>query len=447
VEQFVAQIAQRIAGERLFSRRQKILVAVSGGVDSIVLLKVLHELSNANSWKLAIAHFNHRLRGAKSDRDAEHVNQTALKLDLPFFLEDGDVAAAAASNGDSIEMAARQARHRFLAETAKRWRCRKIALAHHADDQVELFFLRLLRGAGIEGLTGMQSSAPSPEDPRYTLTRPLLHTSRAEIENYAREQKIKFREDASNRDVKHERNRIRHELLPSLRRDYQPALDQVIRRTMHLLDGERELADCGATHLERSSIEFDQLPVGFRRRTIRDELIRLGINPNFELVNQLLNTQGEILTTPGGRRIARTQATLTIVAPAVDFDEQPSITVVPGNTAQSASIWSSTVKFRVIGKKLSPGTEAGELFDFGRIGPKIIIRTWKRGDRYQPIGMKESVKLQDCFVNQKIPKNRRHRLLIATTAEGDIFWVEGLRIGELGKIRRNTRRTLEWNCR
>jgi len=131
---------------------EKVLVAVSGGLDSMVLWRVLQELAPAHRWRLVVAHYNHGLRGAESDRDEALVRSVARRLRCPFFSERGDVATLAKERGLSIEMAARQLRHEFLARTARSQTCSSIALAHHADDQVELFFLRLLRGAGHEGL-------------------------------------------------------------------------------------------------------------------------------------------------------------------------------------------------------------------------------------------------------------------------------------------------------
>jgi tRNA(Ile)-lysidine synthase len=447
VGNFTEQVAEHIAANSLFSRRQKILIAVSGGVDSMVLLNLLHELSAEHSWQLAIAHFNHQLRGRESDRDGAFVRKTAERLGMQFFVGEGDVASNAAASGDSIEMAARKCRHRYLAKTAQSWRCRKIALAHHNDDQVELFFLRLFRGAGIDGLTGMHPTSPSPEDSRLTLARPLLEATREDIEKYARDHKIRFREDASNRDPKHQRNQIRHELLPMLRREFQPALNSVVSRTMSLLAGESELADHGADQLVDSSAEFDEFPKGFRRRLMRNELIRLGIDPNFELVEQLLAQEGEIVSAPGGSRITRNREKLTTIPPRTGFEACEAITITPRTIWQSTSIGDTEVSYRDVRKKIPPHTEHDETFDLEQIGPEIILRRWQPGDRYVPIGMKKSVKLQDCFVNQKIPKAERHRLLIATTSTGEIFWVERLRIGELAKIGQNTSTMLQWRSR
>src|SRR5262249_50888065 len=145
---------------------QKILVAVSGGVDSMVLLHLLHGLSQKQKWQITVAHLNHQLRGRSSDADEKLVVRTARDLGLPLVAGRADVKRLVKTSKLSLEMAARKTRHEFLANTAARLKIPTIALAHHADDQVELFFLRLLRGSGSEGLAGMKWRNPSPANPK-----------------------------------------------------------------------------------------------------------------------------------------------------------------------------------------------------------------------------------------------------------------------------------------
>jgi len=225
VNSLLGQVQESIARRRLFRRGQSILVAVSGGADSMALLHVLHGLAARNRWRLTVAHFNHGLRGRSSDADGRLVARTAKKLGLPFVSERADVRQFASAHKLSIEMAARKVRHDFLARAAARRRISSVALAHHADDQLELFFLRLLRGSGGEGLAGMKWRNPSPSSPKIELIRPLLDQPKSALKSFAAEMKIPFREDATNALLEIQRNRIRHELLPLLREKYQPALD------------------------------------------------------------------------------------------------------------------------------------------------------------------------------------------------------------------------------
>ena len=174
MRQFLHSIESEIQSRGLLPRDQKILVAVSGGADSLVLLQSLASLAAKFRWKLSVAHFNHQLRGRASDADEQLVRQSAAALKLPVVVGRADVKAFAKESKFSIEMAARKLRHEFFARVAKSQKISVVALAHHADDQVELFFLRVLRGAGGEGLTGMKWRSPSPADKSITLVRPLL---------------------------------------------------------------------------------------------------------------------------------------------------------------------------------------------------------------------------------------------------------------------------------
>ena len=158
------RVEENISRRQLLKRGQKILVAVSGGLDSMALLYILDLLAKKNRWKISVAHFNHQLRGRASEADEKLVRQTAAALKLPVVVERADVKRFAAQSKLSIEMAARKLRHEFFARVAKQQMISVVALAHHADDQVELFFLRLLRGAGGEGLGGMKWLARSPVD-------------------------------------------------------------------------------------------------------------------------------------------------------------------------------------------------------------------------------------------------------------------------------------------
>ena len=235
------RVEHSIRERTLFRGGGKILVAVSGGLDSMVLLHVLARLAKAHQWKLVVAHFNHQLRGRSSAADERLVKRTATRLRLKFHAGRGDVKSLSQTNGVSIEMAARELRHAFLAKTARQARCRVIATAHHADDQVELFFLRLLRGAGGEGLAGMKWKADSPADRRLRLVRPLLNVDKAALAEYAKCVGIAFREDASNRSADILRNRVRLELLPLLRRRFNPAVDKSISRLMEIVSAEAEV--------------------------------------------------------------------------------------------------------------------------------------------------------------------------------------------------------------
>lgn len=397
----------------------------------MVLLHVLH------GKNVEVAHLNHQLRGKSSHADERLVRKTAEKLKLPCHIERADVKAFARDRKLSVEMVARQCRHEFYARLARKLGIRKVALAHHADDQVELFFLRLLRGAGPEGLAGMPEISPSSIDPSLTIIRPLLTATKEEIRAYAGKHKIPFREDATNLSVSILRNRIRHKLIPLLKRDYQPGLNPAILRVMELLRAESEFI---VREGERTRGPFDKLPIALQRRRLQQQLYAAGVDASFDLVEHLRLHPVTPITVNPETLVSRDPDGLLTVShpPHWSADSLSASLAEPG----SIDFGSLTIKWSIGRGKPSKNTE---YFDADKIGDTIFLRYWWPGDRFQPIGMARNVKLQDLFTNLKIPRGERHRLVVATTASGGIFWVEGLRISEQFKIEPSTKRRLKWS--
>lgn len=446
------QIAKNIRARKLFRDGEHVLVAVSGGLDSMVLLHVLHSLAAEHKWKLTVAHFNHRLRGRESDADEKFVCQEAKKLPVPVVVDGADVKEHAKTSGQSIEMAARELRHAFFARTAKKLKVRTVALAHQADDQVELFFLRLLRGASVDGLAGMRWRGASPADDSVQLVRPLLNLSRAELEAFAREHKIRWREDTSNLSTDFLRNRVRRELIPLLQKHYQPGLRKSILRFGELLRAESEVvADVTKQALEKNT-SFEKLPVAVQRRSLQQQVLALGFNVDFETIEHLrLNGAKVIELNPATRLKRDVKGKVLLVAKSAARFISAECTVKLEGRVTKARLGDRALIFSVAlqhGRKFTPRANT-EYFDADRVGPNIVLRHWQPGDRFQPIGSKTSRKLQDMFVDLKIPKSERHTRVIATTVAGEIFWVQGLRIGDNFKLTDKTTRklALQWQTR
>jgi tRNA(Ile)-lysidine synthase len=485
-----------IRQKKLLQTGQPILVAVSGGLDSMVLLHLLHQISQKESWKLAVAHLNHQLRGRSSHADERLVGDTARKLGLPFVLERADVRKLARKHKLSIEMAARKLRHDFLAREAIRLGIQTVALGHHADDQIELFFLRLLRGSGGEGLAGMSSISVSPSNKQVILVRPMLDLSKSDLKEFAIKNDIRFREDASNASLKFQRNRIRHELLPLLRERYQKSLDKIILRVGEIVSAESDFTTQCAMHwlekLEglkkpkrRSGRPFEELPVALQRRIVQLQSLKLGFPINFDTVENLRLNPERAVNIPGNDRVAcltrdisgcitlSSQAKAEFqtssqkvslsknpghlvfdglriewhVASGVSPDVEPGI--LPGgiNLKKHASKPSTPGPGGKVPPSTAGSTPAGtfEYFDAQKIGSSMLLRHWRPGDRFNPIGMQRFVKLQDIFTNEKIPRNKRRSLVVALAENGEVFWVEGLRISENFKVTKTTKKYLHWS--
>ncbi len=449
MDNFIQRVEQAIARHRLLADGETVIVGVSGGVDSMVLLQTLKTLSTKHRWKLIVAHFNHGLRGKDADADERFVTSVAKKLGLSFASDKQDVKQLARTHRLSMEMAARKFRHEFLAQTARQARSRCVALAHHADDQVELFFLRLLRGAGAQGLGGMKWKAPSPAARDVALVRPLLGESKAALVEFARARGIKFREDATNRSADILRNRIRRKLLPLLRRNYHPTIDSAVLRTMELVSDEGDFLSVEtARWLKNKKGEpFDSIHVALQRRIVQAGLLTHGIVPQFEHIEKLRTNPNQWLTVGAGF-ICRRTPDGTIEARSVNSVRvaETHASVHLGFRAGKAQCDSVRFSWNFLrGAKLPRLRPRTEFFDADAVGESIELRHWRAGDRFQPIGMANAVKLQDFFVNQKIPREHRHELFIATAFGGDIFWVEDQRIGERFKVTPGTKRILQWH--
>lgn len=424
----------------------------------MALLHVLHALAPEFGWKLSVAHFNHQLRGRSSNADERLVRATARRLKLACDVASDDVRAVAAKRGISIEMAGRELRHAFFAKCARRRRARVVTLAHHADDQVELFFLRLLRGAGAEGLGGMKPSSASPEDGHIELTRPFLGFGKEEIAAFAREARVCFREDASNGSTEFDRNWIRHELLPLLR-ERQPGIGKTIFRVMQITGAEADFVKRAAEDwlkkAKAASARFAHLPIAVQRRLIQMQLRALGVEPDFQLVDFLRAEPGRKVSVGAGVQMVcdSTGRVRRVVSNPVGFSPRQQV-IEFSKSASSRRGLQGRVEFdslrftwRIVRcpKSFSPVRKAGlEFFDADRVGARVVLRHWRAGDRFQPIGLPAPTKLQDWFTNRKIPVARRRRLILAETERGEVFWVEEERIGEAAKVTAATRRLLEF---
>jgi tRNA(Ile)-lysidine synthase len=308
-------LLQRIRAELKFlSPRKKLIVAVSGGADSVALLHLLLEAGYRN---LVVAHFNHRLRSKASEGDAAFVEKLAAKLDLPCEIGEGDVRKLAASRKCSLETAAREARYSFLAAVAKKHRARMVVLAHHGDDQVETCLFNFLRGSGIAGLSGMKPrSTRTIGGIGMELLRPLLPIPKVELLGYLKERKIRFREDATNEVADASRNKLRLKVVPLIEELLGPSFKGSIVRNASLLADEEELlsslADPIALHEQIQVKLLRELHPALRRRVLHAWLKNQGIEePGFAEVERtatLLEPSGPAKINLPANRHARRRA-------------------------------------------------------------------------------------------------------------------------------------------
>lgn len=416
----------------------------------MVLLHLLQKLVPIFRWDLQVAHFNHRLRGRASAADERFVRSHAERCELRFHAarwDRSDKVRAIAKHG--VEMAARQARRVFFGEVAQRASARHVVLAHHADDQAELFFIRLFRGAGGQGLGGMRSKTKANLPAPVTLVRPLLAFTRADLELWAKVEKIRCREDASNSDLRFVRNKIRHELMPALEGEFGAGVTPKIVQTMGILADESDWWRAQAGRIIKNRREtFRNLPVPAQRHVIVLQLERLKLDVEFESVERLRIEQDVILNLRGDRRVSRDKHGILVEHKREDRSfgsESINVSIVAGagefHFGDAVLRWKRSRGGYHAARKTAKNRE---VFDADQLGSFLRLRHWRPGDRFHPIGMKHSSKLQNLFTNAKIPAAERRRKIVAENEQGRIFWVEGLRIGEVARLTDETTNCLEW---
>lgn len=433
----------------------RLLVAVSGGADSVALLQQLHDFRREHRWHLTVAHLNHGIRGMSAGQDARFVTAMAQRLRVSCVVGKTRVPALAKRRGISLEMAAREARYAFLTRTARKVKANIIVTAHTADDQVETILLKLLRGAGRGGLSGIAGQSQVGGIP---LVRPLLGVARVDIEASLRARNIEWREDESNRDTTFLRNRIRHELIPVLERDFNPRVREVLLRSREVLQAEDEwmddlamaiLEDCTGKMVmagqELSAERLGQHPLAARRRVIRLWLVRQGIPEailDFDGVRRidaaLVRGQGsETIELAAGWRVQREYDRLKVMSPTAaghrgGQNPRRFRVKVPGTTVVAELGVQITVT-QAPGLVRDRGQGVGVLPACASLnagtwaGRSLWIRLHREGDRIAPYGMTGNRKIQDILVDAKIPRMNRPAVVVLD-CDGSVIWLPGYRI-------------------
>lgn len=428
----------------LFPGVKGVVVAVSGGVDSMVLLHALQKTFADKKRRLIVGHFDHGLRGQASRADVRLVEKTAKQLGLAFVSERWTKNMAAIKR-HGLEMAAREARLGFLARVAKRHRCGVVAMAHHREDQAETFLWRLMRGAGGIGLGGMKALETFPGESALKVARPFLGLAKEGLRRFAAAEDIEHREDASNADRGHLRNRVRRDLLPLLREEFNPEIERAILQSAELVRADAELArEVAQQWLALGSREpFSKAPLSLQRWIVWHQLVEGGLEPGFELIESLRKKPGVPVAIGQGKAMAvDADGRLSIRIATNMRHDLSQIEISPTARWLEQDFGVARIRCRIASRK--PATGKGEVLDAGQVGKRVVLRHWRAGDRFVPIGGPEA-KLQDLFTNAKVPAAEKRRRVLACTEDGVVFWVQGLRIGEVAKVRRGTRQFLRWD--
>jgi len=491
-DKFIAQIGK--TARKLFVSGDAVLIAVSGGADSVALLHALILLAPRLSLRLGIAHLNHQLRGQDSDKDELFVSDLAESLNLPCYLAKKDVSAYQKTHKLSLEEAGRRVRYAFFEKIRKEHGFDKIALGHHADDNAELILMNLLRGSGALGLSGI------PWARNGNIVRPLINITRAEIMEFLARQNLNYVSDESNSDMKFLRNRIRHELIPILR-DYNPGISDNLNRMSAILKSEEEwieslitpvFEDCtqplprplsetergdptpekrdigtlplpcreGDRGVRFSLSKFKSLHVAAQRRLIRKAIMTLKGDIRritFEHIEAVIslsekNSGSKKIHLPDRIRIEKNNEGLIFI------QEQQSLRM-PETDKTILYCYEILSPGRIlipeIGATLNFSyktiEEIGDIyhieqtlafFDADVVQFPLHIRNFRPGDRFYPLGVNGRQKLKTYFINVKAAKTDRLLCPLVLCKE-EMIWVAGYRTGEFGKITPKTQKVLK----
>ena len=440
-----------------------LLVAVSGGPDSVCLLHILVRLRNELGIRLHVAHLNHQLRGAEAEADAHYVSNLARRLGIPATIEQRDVKGYQKHKRISLEEAAREVRYTFLAQVAKAIGASRVAVGHTRDDHIETILMHLVRGTGTRGLRGLQPRAEwQSSGNSLTIIRPLLQVSREETASYCHDHELTPRIDASNLSLSPLRNRIRHQLLPLLK-SYNPQVTEALLRTAGIASDDLAIIDKEGSQLwakiarrQENTIILDkkgllELPSALKRNLLRMSLEKLLGNVMDiemrhieEIMNALTKPAGKRLSLPGGLTfcveydqylIGKDPAALSPL-PTLEGESQlklPGKTTLPGWCVEA-----SIIDREQIAEK---GNEFTACFDRDKTGDKLVVRSRQPGDRFQPLGMSQPKKLNEFMIDAKIPHTWRRRIPLVCSPQ-HIIWVVGWRIDDRVKVTDATRQVL-----
>ena len=434
----VGEFKKYISENNLIGSKERILLGVSGGIDSMVMA----HLFLTAGYNTGIAHCNFSLRNEESDQDEDLVRQFAVENKLPFYTVKFDTPLHAGSSGISIQMAARELRYNWFEKVMNENGFGLLAVAHNLNDNIETLIINLTRGTGIAGLSGIK-----PLNNR--IIRPLLFATRTDIENYCRQTGITYREDSSNKDTKYTRNKIRHKIIPVLKQ-INPSIETTLNETAERFAGINEIVNEYISNLRHRishdngsliSYNIELLNPYLHNKTILFELFKpFGIGS--VMLNELIRliegkTGGQVFT--GSHRIVKNRNEIIIssdeymadishtVENILDFFNIPQI--------ESAYYTDVTSSFEI------SSDPSVAYVDSDKLKFPLTLRKWKSGDRFHPLGMRQQKKLSDYFIDSKFSLFEKENKFVMES-EGQIFWIIGDRIDDRFKISSFTKRAL-----
>ncbi len=432
VKQFIAFVEQH----KLFKPDRKILAAVSGGMDSVLMVHLLRSAG----FNFGLAHCNFQLRGDESLRDQEFCHNLAQQLRVPFHTTTFDTVHCAVDEKISIQMAARELRYRWFEQVRQQSGYTVIALAHHQNDAIETILLNLTRGTGIAGLHGILPKNGS-------LVRPLLFLNREEIQRLVDENSLGYVEDSSNASNKYARNKLRLEVIPGLK-ELNPALEQTFAKNLEHFRGLETLLELQIAALKKELFVFSdggiEIPIAGLKKLEPKRLLMYGLLQEFgvnetvvdDLAASLDKHPGRVFETPGYTLVLDRQK--LIITPTRQTNMQ-EIHISENQHEVDYASWKLAV-LHDDSPLIVKNNPMAVSVDAALLEYPLTLRPWQDGDRFYPLGMKGSKKLSDFFTTEKVPLPRKKEIPLLINGNGDIIWVGGYRPDERYKVSDKTKK-------
>jgi tRNA(Ile)-lysidine synthase len=427
-----------IIENNLIKPGDKILITVSGGIDSMVMAHLFLK----QNYDMAIAHCNFSLRGKESDKDEEMVRKFAAENKIPFFTTRFDTKTFAKTNKLSVQMAARDLRYKWFEEIREKNGYDLIAVAHNLNDNIETLLINLTRGTGLAGMTGIKPAS------NYII-RPLLFATRQSIKAYRDRHKIVYREDSSNADTKYIRNKIRHLVIPVLK-EINPSIEQTLNEATERFSGFNEIVIKYISDLRENICEEKEQLVTFNlsllKKYLHNKVVLFELFKPFGITNALLTDLVQVIEgKTGGQIITDTHRLIKnrneIIVSDEEFFKETSFTI---DGIESFCVFpgiSSARKVRITDTYEIPSDPNYACIDSQKVSFPMVIRKWKPGDYFYPLGMKQKKKLSDYFIDNKYSIFDKENIFILES-DGKIVWIIGDRIDDRFKITGATKKGL-----
>lgn len=435
LNQFLNNVKEKL----LFEPTQKVLLAISGGIDSMVLLHLFEK----SGFEYGIAHCNFNLRGKESDGDEQFVRDQVQQHGTVAFFESFDTKEYAQLKGVSIEMAARELRYEFFERIRKEHNYDYIATAHHQDDLIETFFLNLSRKTGLKGLTGIKEKAGN-------IVRPLLIVDRTSIEGYAAKNYLEYREDSSNREVVYQRNFLRHKILP-LFSELNPSFKKNFLASVENLK-EAEKVYNNELLSEKNEVLLvteDEVSISITKlqKATYPRLLLLEILSEYSFKSSVVDEVLSSLETESGKkffskthRLVKDREKLFISK--LKEEEEEKIYYIEKDDIELFSPFSISIeKLKIEDFELVREAKIA-CIDLDSIQFPLLIRKWKQGDYFQPLGMTGFKKLSDFFIDRKLPLHEKENTWLLCSGK-KIVWIMGQRLDNRFKVNPNTKHILK----